>query len=154
MNNKFQQNFDPDTESEKQLKIAMNIYPSNFHALYMKFNKLLEEESKFVEAPTFITLFTGSQVEPLYFVQVTENGIAESKLSNPYGHVILPGEIYFKGHYLKLVRSRNISIKQLAILPTVIYVSPDEIYDTCVDIDGNLQMDVNINNSLLYKARI
>ena len=47
-NNKFQQNFDPDTKSEKQLKIAMNIYPSNFHALYMKFNRLLEEESKFI----------------------------------------------------------------------------------------------------------
>ena len=26
---------------------------------------------EFVETPTFVTLFTGSQVEPLYFVQVT-----------------------------------------------------------------------------------
>ena len=33
-------------------------------------------------------------------------------------------------------------------------MSPDEIYDTYVDIDSNLQMDVNIYNSLLYKTRI
>ena len=45
----------------------------------------------------------------------------------------------------------NLYSRQRAILPTVIYVSPDEIYDTYVDIDSNLQMDVNIYNSLLYK---
>ena len=85
---------------------------------------------EFVEAPSFVTLLTGSQVEPLYVVQITNNGIAESRLSDIYGHVILPVEKYFKGHYLKIGRSRSISMKQLAVLPSDIYLSPDEIYDT------------------------
>ena len=122
---------------QNDLMQAMHWFDINF--LVVKENKFQlmvlgniksNEVSMKVKDITINTLFTGSQVKPLYFVQVTEKGIAESKLSDPYGHVILPGERYFKGHYLKLVRSRNISIKHLAILPTVIYVSPNEIYDT------------------------
>ena len=71
---------------------------------------------EFVEAPSFVTMLTCSQVEPLYFVQMTEKGVAESRLSDIYGHVILPGEKNFKGHYLKIDRSRSISMKQLAVL--------------------------------------
>ena len=106
---------------------------------------------EFLEAPSFVTLLTGSQVEPLYFVQITEKGVAESRLSDIYGHVILPEEKYFKGHYLKIARSRSISMKELAVLPTDIYLSPDEIYDTCVDVNTSLQLDINIYKSLLYK---
>ena len=47
-----------------------------------------------MEAPFLVTLFTGSQVEPFYFVQVTRKGDSELKLPNPYGHVILPVEIF------------------------------------------------------------
>ena len=56
--------------------------------------------SEFVEAPSIVTLLTGSQVEPLYFVQITEKRVAESRLSDIYGPVILPGEKYLKGRYL------------------------------------------------------
>ena len=102
-----------------------------------------------------VTLFTGNQVEHLNFVQVTEKGVAaESKLFDTFGHVILTRGRYFRGHYLKLVRSRNISMKQLESLYNAIYLSTDEIYDTYVDINSNLQLDINIYNSLLYKARI
>ena len=30
----------------------------------------------FVDVPSFVSLFTGNQAEPLYFVKVTETGIA------------------------------------------------------------------------------
>ena len=73
---------------------------------------------EFVEAPSFVTLLTGSQVEPLYFVEITEKGVAQSRLSDIYDHVILPVAKYFKGHYLKIGRSRSISMKQLAVLPS------------------------------------
>ena len=109
---------------------------------------------EFVEAPSFVTLLTGSQVEPLYFVQITEKEVTESRLSDIYGHVILPGGKYFKGHCLKIGRSRSISMKQLAVLPSDIYLSPDVIYDTFVDINTNLQLGINIYNSLLCKARL
>ena len=41
---------------------------------------------EFAEAPSFVVLLTSSQVEPLYFVQITEKGVAESRLSDIYGH--------------------------------------------------------------------
>ena len=59
------------------------------------------------------SLSIGSQEKPSRFVQVTEKGVAESKLLNPYRHVTLPGKRYFKVEYLKFVQSRNISVKQL-----------------------------------------
>ena len=108
---------------------------------------------EFVEAPSFVTL-TGSQVELLYFVQIIEKGVAEPRCSDIYGHVILPGEKYLKGHYLKIGWSISISMKQLAVLPSDIYLSPDEIYGTYVDVNTNLQLDINIYNSLLCKARL
>ena len=43
-------------------------------------------------------------------------------------------------------------MKRLADLPNDIYLSPDEIYDTYVDINTNLQLDINIYNYLLYIA--
>ena len=85
---------------------------------------------------------------------ILEKGVAEPSLSDIYGHVILPGEKYFKGHYLKIGRSRSVSMKQLVVLPSDIYLSPDEIYDAYVDINTNLLQDINIYNSLLYKARL
>ena len=93
-------------------------------------------------------------MEPLYFVQITEKEVVESRLSDIYGHVILPGEKYFKRHYLKIGRSRRISMMQLAFLLRNIYLSTDETYDTHLHINTNLQLDININNSLLYRARL
>ena len=113
-----------------------------------------EQIFEFVQVPSFVTLFTGSNTEPLNFVQVTEKGISEKKLSDPYGHVILPGERYFKGYYLKSIRSRSISFKQLQVLPTSIVLSPDEIYDTYVDIDERIQLGINVYDILLQNARM
>ena len=113
-----------------------------------------EQIFEFVEVPSFVTLFTGSNTELLYFVQVTEKGISEKNLSDPYGHVILPGKRYFKRYYFKFSRSRSISFKQLQVLPTSIVLSPDEIYDTYVDIDEKMQLGINVCNILLQKARM
>ena len=43
-----------------------------------------------METPSFVTLFTRSHVEPLYFVQVTKKGVPESKFFDLYGHDMLP----------------------------------------------------------------
>ena len=49
-----------------------------------------------MEAPFFVSLFSGSQNEPLYFVQVTEKSAAENDLTDPYGHFIGTGEKFLK----------------------------------------------------------
>ena len=113
-----------------------------------------EQIFEFVQVPSFVTLITGCNAEPLYFVQVTEKGTTDEKLSDPYGHVILPGERYFKGCYLKFTRSRNISFKQLQILPTCVVLSPDEIFDTYVEVNEKMQLDKHVYDVLLQKARM
>lgn len=113
-----------------------------------------EQIFDFVEIPSFVSLFTGVHAEPLYFLKVTDKGIANAKLSDAYGHIILPGTRYFKGNYLKSVRSKNISFKQFEILPTLIVLTPEEIYDTYVDINEKMQLDMNVYNTLLQKARM
>ena len=105
------------------------------------------------ETSSFVTLFTRSQVETLYFVQVTQRGLINQS------YVILTvmlsyQERYFKGHCPALIRSRNISLKQLETLSTVIYLSPDELYNAYIDINSNLPLDISICNSLLCKAKI
>ena len=82
-----------------------------------------EQIFEFVEVPSFVTLFTGITAEPLYFVQLKENRISEKKLSDAYGHVIFPGEKYFKGYYQKFICSGSISFKELEIMPMSIVLS-------------------------------
>ena len=102
---------------------------------------------------SFVTLFTESQEEALYFVQVKEKGLMNES------YVILTvmlsyQERYFKGHCTTLIRSRNISLKQLETLSTVIYLSPDELYNAYIDINSSLPLDISIYNSLLRNTKI
>ena len=105
------------------------------------------------ETSSFVTLFTESQVEALYLVQVEEKGL----MNQSYVILIVMlsyQERYFKGYCPTLIRSRNISLKQLETLSTVIYLSPDELYNAYIDINSNLPLDISIYNSLLRKAKI
>ena len=106
----------------------------------------------FVEIPSFVSLFTGNVNEPLYFVKLVEKGVATEDFKDAYGHVIRTGELYFKGNYLKIIRSRSLNHKQFKVIPTNVAFEPDEVYGTDVNIDENLQVNVNIYTALLLKA--
>ena len=69
-------------------------------------------------------------------------------------HVVLLGLRYFKGNNLKPVRSGNIFFKKFDILPMSVIITPDEVYDTYVEIDQNMLSDVKIYNSLIQKAKM
>ena len=66
--------------------------------------------------------------------------------------------LYRHGHrhiakdYLKLVRSRNPKIKQFSTLPTRIVIAPDEIYDTYVGLNDDLELDTDTYKMLIRKA--
>ena len=98
---------------------------------------------EFVHGPSCVTLFSGRSIELLYFAVVTEKGVADKKLKDCYNHTINTGETFFRGNYIKLVRLRNPSIKQFP---------PDEINDTSVDINKDLQININVYNGLVNKA--
>ena len=78
---------------------------------------------------------------------------AEMDISDPYRHFVVKSERYFQGYYLKLCRSKDIKVKKFTILPAEIAVTPDEVYDTYVDISDDLEIDCNIYNMLIAKAK-
>ena len=102
--------------------------------------------------PSFVSLYYGSSVEPLYFVQFTGKGVAEEDICNPYGQFLAKGDRYFQGLYLKLLRSRNAKVKRLSTLPTRMVITPDEIYNTYVDFKDDLELDIYVYNILIRKA--
>ena len=67
----------------------------------------------FVTVPSFISLFSGNSGEPLCFMKVISNCVAQMDISDPYGHFVAKGERYFQGYYLKLCRSKDIKVKKI-----------------------------------------
>ena len=89
--------------------------------------------------------------ESLYFVKVAEEGTAIKDMRDQFGHFIHTGELSFKGNYLKLTKPKQQKIpnsSDLGIIP------PDDVYDTYVEIDKDLQLNINIYNALVAKAHI
>ena len=103
-----------DTNSEEEL-------------FYEKIDQM-EPIFDFITVPSFVSLYSGKSIEPLFFVQVPRKGVAEENISDPCGHFVAKGERYFEGSHLKLVHSRNVEVKQFSTLPTRIVVAPDESY--------------------------
>ena len=76
-----------------------------------------------------------------------KKGILDGTLRDTWGHVVLPGLRYFKGNYLKTVCLRNISFKKFDTLLMSVVITPDEVYDTYVELDKNMFLDVKMCNS-------
>ena len=100
-----------------------------------------EQNFNFITVLSFISLISGNSVEPLYFVKLVSKGVAEKDISDPFGHFVGKGEHYFQGHYLKLCRSKDIKVKKFKTLPATIAITPDEVYDTYVDFNDELEID-------------
>ena len=113
----------------------------------------MEQIFDFIIVLSFVSLYSGSSIEPLCFVQVTAKGFAEEDISDPNGHLVAKGERYFQGLYLKLVRSRNAKVKRFSALLSRIVITPDEIYDTYVDFNDDLELNIYVYNMLIRKAR-
>ena len=103
-----------------------------------------EQISDFMTVSSFVSLFSGIKIEPFYLVQITGKGVAEQDISDPCRHFVSKGMRYFQGLYFIAVRSRNSRIKEFSTIPARIVMTPDEIYNTYVDI--------NALNTLIRKA--
>ena len=60
---------------------------------------------------------------------------------------------YFNGNYLKPFRSRNIFFKKFVVLPMSVIITPEEVYDTYVEIGKNMLLEVKIY-ILIQKAKV
>ena len=120
----------------------------------MKQKSIAMEIFNFVDVPSYVTLVSGRSPEPLYFVFVKEKGLADKMLRDCFDHVINVGEQFFRGYYLKLVRSRNSTAKQFEVIERELLIPLDEINDTYVDINDSLQININVYNALINKVRL
>ena len=68
----------------------------------------------FVEIPSCVTLISERSIEALYFV-LAKKGIAEELLRNGFDHVINFGDMFFRGNFFRLVKSRNCNIKKFQV---------------------------------------
>ena len=55
----------------------------------------------------------------------------------------MEGELYFRGNCLQLVRSKNISGKQFKIIEIDVIISPEEVFETFIDVQEDLTMAVD-----------
>ena len=67
--------------------------------------------------------------EPVYIIEIFQKGRASEMMSDSYGHKILAGEFYFCGNYLRLVRSRNISLQQFELINFDVLILPEEVFE-------------------------
>ena len=86
---------------------------------------------------------TGNVNELLYFVKLVGKRVATDYLKDTCWHVIRTGELYFTGNYLKIIRPHSINHKEFKLIPTTVVFEPDEVYDTYVNINQNLQININ-----------
>ena len=96
-------------------------------------------------------MYSGISIEPLYFIQVTGKCVAKEDISDPYGHFDAKGGRDFQGLYFKLVCSRNGKVKRFWLVIRIIII-PDEIYDTYVDFNDDLELDIYVYNVLIWKT--
>ena len=61
-------------------------------------------------------------------------------ISDRYGHKMLAGEFHFHGNYLKLVRSRNIALKQFELINFDALISPEEVLQSFIEVKNDLTM--------------
>ena len=54
-----------------------------------------ENSLDFITVLPSVSLYSGSSIEPLYFVLVTGKAVAEKDISDPYGHCVAKGKLYF-----------------------------------------------------------
>ena len=111
-----------------------------------------EQIFDFLDVPSFVSIFSGNQNEPLYLVKVTEKGTVQKDLTDPYAHFIGNGERFLKGFYLKLSRSKHISKKKFHLLLTPIVFAPDEVFDTYLEITEDLNLDAQQLKRLIQRA--
>ena len=53
---------------------------------------------------------------------------------------MLAGEFHIHGNYLKLVRSRNIALKQFELINFDALISPEEVLESFIEVKNDLTM--------------
>ena len=93
----------------------------------MQIWKLLSRKLSKLNGFLIVSLFSESTIEPLYFLQITEKGVAKEDISDPYVHFASKDMRYFQKLYFKAVRSKNSRVKKFSTIPTRIVMTPRKV---------------------------
>ena len=95
---------------------------------------------EFTAIPSFVAVIAFSINEPVYIIKFTEKCRATPMMYYTYGDRILKGELYLRGNYLKVVRSKNMLLKKFKILNYEVLIPPDEVFEIFVEVADDLTM--------------
>ena len=95
---------------------------------------------EFLSIPSYVSLLSCNASDPVYFVLMEKMNQVTEKLQDWYGHVILPGELYLEGKYLKKSCLHHPNKKKFNVLDHTVFISPGEIFETFVEFDDDLTM--------------
>ena len=109
---------------------------------------------EFVIVPVFLAFASGDPNEPVYFLKVEDKGEAKNEISDEYGHKILGGDLFLRGNYLQITRSRSSKLHKFKVLPGEVLVEASEVFEIFVDISDDLTLDKEEFRELVDRASI
>ena len=65
----------------------------------------------------------------------------------------MEGKLYFGGNSLQLVRSKKASNKKFKIIEKDVIISPEEVFETFIDVQEDLSMAVDYYTALVGQAK-
>ena len=97
---------------------------------------------QFTAIPSYSCSYTLCLNEPVYIIKVKEKGSSTEPLYDMYGHNIsTTEELYLRGNYFKMARSKNISRKHFQIKKFDFIIPPDEVFVAFVEVTGYFPMN-------------
>ena len=108
-----------------------------------------------VSVDTFVALRSPpNSMESFYIVKIVSKDIADTDITDDFGHIILQGEKFISGYYLNRLTEGKSGVKfYLPKKPKVVYIHLKEIFSIDVQLSPSLTMDIvefNALNQQLY----
>ena len=75
-------------------------------------------------------------------------------MTDIYGHTLNSGETYFRGKYLRKVRSTKSNKKQFQLISRDVFVTLDEVFEAFTGFDNELAINNNEYLHLIEQSRI
>ena len=107
----------------------------------------------FIDKPSTVAVLSCHASEPVYLIRVVEKAIAKSKIEDRYGNATLEGHYYFKGFYFRTTRSKTLFKLQYTVMKEPVYIMTDEVFETFIEVDENLQISKEVYSNLTTCAK-
>ena len=101
-------------------------------------------KSESTDVPSDVSAITLSLSQLVYIIKILEKDAASEVMYDRNGHKILAGKFHFHGNYLKLVRQRNIQLKQFELISFDALISPEEVFESFIEVNSDLTINLRL----------